>query len=100
MNEVQTSGQPRLAGTSGDGPVPPLLKQGQLQQAAWGHVQLDVEYLQGRRCYNLSGQPLLAFKQPLSKDIVPMFKWHFPCLGLCPLPLVLALGTTEKSRAL
>ncbi|NXG57216.1 ENO4 Enolase, partial [Hemiprocne comata] len=27
------------------------------------------------------------------------FKWNFPCSTLCPLPLVLSLGTTEKSLA-
>ena len=28
------------------------------------------------------------------------FRWNPPCFGLCPLPLFLALGTTEKSLAL
>ena len=29
-----------------------------------------------------------------------MFSWNFLCFSLCPLPLVLSLGTTEKSLAL
>ena len=27
------------------------------------------------------------------------FSWSFLCFSLCPLPLVLSLGTTEKSLA-
>lgn len=29
-----------------------------------------------------------------------MFTWNLVCFGLCPLPLVLPLGTTEKGTAL
>jgi len=29
-----------------------------------------------------------------------MFTWNFLCFSLCPLPLVLSLGTTEKSLVL
>ena len=28
-----------------------------------------------------------------------MFRWNFLCFSFCPLPLVLSLGTTEKSLA-
>jgi len=28
-----------------------------------------------------------------------IFRWNFPCFSLCPLPLVLSLGTTEKSHS-
>ena len=31
------------------------------------------------------------------KKFFLMFSWNFLCLSLCPLPLVLSLGTTEKS---
>lgn len=51
----------RLEGTSGDPLVQPLSKQGQEQQTAQGHVQSAVEYLQGWRFHNLSGQPVPVF---------------------------------------
>ena len=33
------------------------------------------------------------------KKFFLIFSWNFLCFGLCPLPLVLSLGTTEKSLA-
>jgi len=33
------------------------------------------------------------------KKFLLMFRWNFLCFSLCPLPLVLSLGTTEKSLA-
>jgi len=33
------------------------------------------------------------------KKFFLMFRWNFLCFRLCPLPLVLSLGTTEKSLA-
>ena len=33
------------------------------------------------------------------KKFFLMFSWNFLCFSLCPLPLVLSLGTTEKSLA-
>ena len=33
------------------------------------------------------------------KKFFLMFSWSFLCFNLCPLPLVLSLGTTEKSLA-
>ena len=33
------------------------------------------------------------------KKFFLMFRWNFLCFSLCPLPLVLLLGTTEKSLA-
>jgi len=33
------------------------------------------------------------------KKLFLMFIWNFPCSSLCPLPLVLLLGTTERSLA-
>ena len=33
------------------------------------------------------------------KKFFLMFRWNFLCFSLCPLPLVLSLGTTEKSLA-
>jgi len=34
------------------------------------------------------------------KKFFLIFSWNFLCLSLCPLPLVLSLGTTGKSLAL
>jgi len=50
-----------------------LLKQGHLQQAAQDHIQAGKFFL--------------------------IFRRNFLCFSLCPLPLVLSLGTTEKSLA-
>ena len=34
------------------------------------------------------------------KKFFLMFSWNFLCFSLCPLPLVLSLGTTERQAAL
>jgi len=44
-----------LCGSSSPTPLP---KQGHLEQTAQDHVQAGLEYLQRRRIYNLSGQPV------------------------------------------
>jgi len=36
----------------------------------------------------------------VAKKFLLTFKWNFPCFNLCPLHLVLSLGTTERSLAL
>ena len=64
----------------------PLLKQGHLQLVVQDCVQVASEYLQGRRLHTLLGQPVPVASHPHS-------------FSLCPLPLVLSLGTTEKSLA-
>ena len=33
------------------------------------------------------------------KKFFLMFSWNYLCFSLCPLPLVLSLGSTEKSLA-
>ena len=71
----------------------PLLKQGHLQQAAQDRVQVGLEYLQRRR---LQGQGSVTLR---GKKFFLLFSWNFLCFSLCPLPLVLLLGTTEKSLA-
>ena len=40
-----------------------------------------------------------ACSRPLSpsENFILTFRWNFPCYTLCPSPLVLSLGTTEKS---
>jgi len=75
----------------------PLPKQDHLQQVAQDLVQVSFEYLQGRRIHNLSGQPVPATLRV--KKFFLMFRQNFLFFSLCPLPLVLSLGTTEKSLA-
>ena len=73
-----------------------LPKQGYLQQVAQDLAQAGFEYLQRRRLHNLPGQPVPVLRHP---QIFLMFRWNFPCISLCLLPLVLSLGTTENSLA-
>jgi len=77
----------------------PLPKQGYLQQAAQDLIQAGFEYLQRRRLHNLPGQPVQCSVTLRGKKFFLMFSWNFLCVNLCPLPLVLLLGTTEKSLA-
>jgi len=65
-----------------------LPKQGHPELAVQDHVQASFEYLQRRRLHNLR-----------VKKFFLMFRWNSLCFSLCPLPLVLLLGTTEKSLA-
>jgi len=76
-----------------------LPKQGHPQQAAEDHVQAGLEYLQRRRLHNLSGQPVPVLVTLRGKKFFLMFRRNFLCFSLCPLSLVLSLGTTEKSLA-
>ena len=82
-----------LCGSSGPNPLP---KQGHLQQAAQDRIQAGLEYLQRRRLHNLPGQPVPGLRHPQREEVLPMFSWNFLCFSLCPLPLVLSLGTTEN----
>ena len=77
----------------------PLLKQGHLEPAGQDHVQTAFEYLQGGRLHNLLWLLVPVFRYPCSKELFPIFRVNFLCFNLCPLPLVLSLGTTEKSLA-
>jgi len=52
-----------------------------------------------RRIHNLPGQPVPGLHHFRGKKFFLMFRWNFLCFSLCPLPLVLSLGTTEKSLA-
>ena len=74
-----------------------LPKQGHPQQAAQDLVQVGLEYLQRRRLHNLPGQPVPVSVTLRGKKFLLMFRRNFLCLSLCPLPLVLSLGTTEQS---
>jgi len=75
----------------------PLTRQGHLQQTVQDHIQADLEYLQIRRLHNPSGQLLQCSVTLQVKKIFLMFRQNKLCFSLCPLPVVLLLGTTEKS---
>jgi len=72
-----------------------LLKQGHLEQVTQDLVQAGFEYPQ--RLHNLPGQPVPVLHHVRVKKFFLMFRRNFLCCSLCPLPLVLSLGTTEKS---
>ena len=78
----------------------PCSKQGQQEQVAQDCVQLGFDCLQGWRLCSLPGQPVLVLDYPDSKKVISYVRWNFLYFNLCPLPLVLSLGTTEKSLAL
>ncbi|KAK4828375.1 hypothetical protein QYF61_026113 [Mycteria americana] len=86
-----------------EGPVQPqptpLLKQGHLEPVAQDRVQTAFEYLQGWRLHKLPGQSVPLLSQPHSKKVFPDVQREPPVFSLCPLPLVLSLGTMEKSLA-
>ena len=77
----------------------PLPKQSHLQQAAQDLVQAGLEYLQRRRIHSPSGQPVPVLRHPQREEVLPYVQMELPIFSLCPLPLVLSLGTTEKSLA-
>lgn len=56
-------------------------------------AQLSFEYLQGCSTNSLGN---LCSTTTSVKQIL-LFRWHSLCFDLCPLLLVLSLGTTEKS---
>jgi len=78
-----------------------LLKQHHLEPVAQGYVQMAFKYLYGSRLYNQSVQAVPMISHPMRvKKIFLIFRWHFLCFSLCPLPLFLSLGTTEKCLGL
>jgi len=70
-----------------------MLQQGHLQTDT--HVQAAFGYLWGWRIYNPSGQPVPELSDPHSKKVFPDVSYF----SLCPLLLVLSLGTTWKCLA-
>lgn len=58
----------------------PLLRQGHLEHTAQDCVQMDLEYPQGRRLHNLSGQPAPM----LSKEVLHV-QMKLP--GVCFMPI-------------
>lgn len=73
------------------------LRQGLLEQAFQDCVPSCFEYLHSWRINNLSGQPTPVFNYPYNKEV--FFGDNFMCFTHCPLPLILSVGTVEKSLA-
>jgi len=48
-----------------------LLEQGHVEQPAQNDVQMDFEYLQGKKLHNPSGQPVSGINPPHSKKLFP-----------------------------
>lgn len=47
----------------------------------------------------MEGAQQEQLKQVLPVVHFPVFRWSCLCFNLCPLPLILPLGTTKKSLA-
>ena len=69
-----------LCGSSSPTPLP---KQGHLQQAAQGLVQVGFEYLQRRRIHNLPGQPVPGLCHPQS-EVLPHVQLELPMVQFVP----------------
>lgn len=90
----------RLEGASRDHFIqPPCSKNSHLQQVVLGCVLLGFEHLQGQGFFHLSGQPVQHLISHTGKTFSHKFKRNFLYLNLCPPPVVLSLGTTEKGPA-
>jgi len=75
-----------------------LIKQGHhLELVVQDPVQLAFDYLQGWRLHDFSGQPVPVLGHLHSEKVFPDVQKEPPVFGLCPLPLILLLGTTVKS---
>lgn len=75
-----------------------LVKQGDSEQGALHRVQEAFEHLW--RPYSLSGQTVPALHLLNSTEVLPGVQREHPALQLVTTPLVLALGSSEKSWAL
>ena len=85
-----------LCGSSSSTTLP---KQGHLQQAAQDLHQAGLESIQRRRLRNLPGQPVPVLRHPQREEALSHVQMELPVLQFFPMPLVLSLGTTEKSLA-
>lgn len=80
--------------------VPPLLQQGHPQQGAQHHLQEASEDLQeGDSTTSLGSLCHCSITCTAQKGCL-VFMGNLLCSSLCPLPLVLSLGTTQKTLAL
>lgn len=98
-----------MEGTSEDHLLQPCYSmQGQLEKVTWCTVQSRFEYFQAWRLHNLSGQSISVFHISLTLKHTAhltakegFFPRYVNCNSqshkFCQLPLVLSLGTTEKS---
>jgi len=79
------------------GPIS-LLKQGHPELVAQDHVQRAFEYSPGDSTNSLGNLCQCSVTFMLTKYFLK-FRANCLCFSVCPLPLVLSLGTTEKSLA-
>jgi len=84
-----------LCGSSSPTPLP---KQGHPEKAAQDLVQAGLEYLPRKRLHSLPGQPVPVLHHPQREEVLPDVQLELPVLQF--VPVVLSLGTTEKSLAL
>lgn len=63
----------------------PLLKQGQLEQAAQDYVQMTFEYLQECRLHNLPDQSVPGFRHPYCKKVFCDIQKEPPVFQLVPI---------------
>jgi len=56
----------------------PLPRQGHLEQVAQDRIQAGFEYLQRRRLYILSGQPVPGLRHPQSGEVLPHVQTELP----------------------
>lgn len=80
------------------GPTP-MLKQGHWEPFAQQCVQMAFEYLQRWRLQNASGQSALVLGTFRGKQCFLIFRGNLLCFKMCPLRLVLSLGTSGKCLA-
>lgn len=71
----------------------PLLNQGHLELVAQDHAWSDLKNLNKWRLQNLLGQPVPVLDHLHSQEVLPDARGGFLGFCLCPLPLVLSLGT-------
>ena len=89
-----------MAGTSGVPQPNPLPKQGHPEQAAQHRGQGGWNISREGDSTTSLGSLGWGSVTLRGKKFFLGFSWSFLCLSLCPLPLVLLLGTTGKSLAL
>jgi len=105
IRQITESQNHRMLGVGRDTQRPssptPLPKQVHIEQVAWDLIQVGFENLQRMRLRSAAplGSLFQCFITLRGKKFFVMFRSNFLCFSLRPLPLVLSLGTTEKSLA-
>jgi len=78
-----------------------LLKEGNIKPLGQDQVYMAFEYLQGLRIHSTSGKPISVLGHPhREKKCFFIFRGNLLYFNFCTLPLILSLGTTEKSLVL